>query len=404
MNSKTAIVLIALIGVGLYALPSTLALFAGQHSFVNIDATGNQIDCVKCHGDVKAELDVGLAGTTAPHANFECEFCHRVRAGEASGDNAYSQITYTSPSGARRMLILTERDMEARNVPVNMTGTSVSATTISGVAMGKNKVSTCYNGTTKILGGALGEPMPAVPAVIACTPENLLETFLPPAPRTFQATSLYNTDGTPKDTTDATKLGTFDASKVSYPNTCVQSTRKNTTSNGYDWTCGYTANFTGAGSEVSNSGTAYHAASLVSCLECHGGEAPTGHHDAEYGVGALGGCNACHYAGGANKGELVGIMAAGFGLGVTPQDTGTLEVHKDFVKNNDGILEYEAVPDGTESASNTACVACHTHVSVDIEYTKPTTIDISATMGADGSVVDTVAVGMETTVTYGTTP
>lgn len=85
MNSKTAIVLIALIGVGLYALPSTSALlFAGQHSFVNIDATGNQIDCVKCHGDVASELasNPGLSsnGASAPHAAY------RIEAGKSSGD------------------------------------------------------------------------------------------------------------------------------------------------------------------------------------------------------------------------------------------------------------------------------------------------------------------------------
>jgi len=39
MNAKTTLVLIALIGVGLFALPQTTALFAGQHSFTNIDAT-----------------------------------------------------------------------------------------------------------------------------------------------------------------------------------------------------------------------------------------------------------------------------------------------------------------------------------------------------------------------------
>ncbi|HEY6586596.1 MAG TPA: hypothetical protein VIY97_05420, partial [Candidatus Methanoperedens sp.] len=56
MNAKFTLAIIALVGIGVFALPSTMSLFAGQHSFYNIDATGNQIPCVKCHGDVKAEL------------------------------------------------------------------------------------------------------------------------------------------------------------------------------------------------------------------------------------------------------------------------------------------------------------------------------------------------------------
>ncbi len=377
MNKKMILV-IALIGIGLYALPQTMALFAGQHSFVNIDAAGNQIDCVKCHGDVKAELAAGDVGTDAPHAGFECEFCHRVKAGEASGDNAYSQIVYGAASGAKRTLIVTERDMEAGNVPVSMTGTTVSTTTLSGVAMGKNKVSACY----KTISATAVPPAVEVP----CNTVELAETFYPPATKAFQATSLYNSDGTPKDSNTVTQLGTFDASKVNYAwgYTAPRS--------GIVGTWGLLANFSGAGSEVSNAGTQYHAASLVSCLECHGGEAPTGHHDAEYGVGT--GCNACHYAGGANKGGLANIMAAGFGLGVTDDDDGSLEVHKAFVTNNDGILEYEI------GASNTACVACHTHVSVDISYTKPTTVEMTASMIADGSTVDTVVVGADRTTTY----
>jgi len=56
ITARKTMVMIALIGVGLFALPQTTALLTGQHSFINIDATGNQIDCVKCHGDVQVEL------------------------------------------------------------------------------------------------------------------------------------------------------------------------------------------------------------------------------------------------------------------------------------------------------------------------------------------------------------
>src|SRR5574340_536068 len=102
MNTKFSLALIALIGIGVFALPSTMSLFAGQHSFYNIDATGNQVPCQKCHGDVKAELTTtgysAKTGTKGPHADFKCEYCHRAEAGFASGDDAYSKITYSNAS------------------------------------------------------------------------------------------------------------------------------------------------------------------------------------------------------------------------------------------------------------------------------------------------------------------
>jgi len=383
MDRKLAIVLIALVGIGIFALPSTVALFAGQHSFVNIDATGNQIDCIKCHGDVAVELTSGQVGTYAPHAGFSCELCHRVEAGKSSGDNAYSAITYTAVSvddttkTLRRTLIVPDGFAESRDVPIEVSasGTEIPSATvlISGRVMDdltgyKYKLSGCYKSISNNGGGVLGELMPDV-AEVPCLEIELLQTLAAPAPNTFQTTSLYNTDGTPKDATPSTQLGTFDASKVLYSWTGTQSTLSP-----YKWTFAQTANFDGAGSEISNPGTLYHAASLVSCLECHGG-IPNAHHDAEYGNGNN--CDACHYVGGANKGGLAGIMAGGFGLGVSPGDTGTVEAHTDFVKNEDGLLRYNDVL----LASNSACVACHTHTAVDIKYNKPTTFKFDATLG-----------------------
>src|SRR3990170_7740654 len=110
MNTKFTLAIIALVGIGVFALPSTMSLWAGQHSFYNIDATGNQVPCQKCHGDVKAELlsnAAAIPNTPGPHAAFKCEYCHRIEAGYASGDNAYGLITYrntsTSPASYRAL-------------------------------------------------------------------------------------------------------------------------------------------------------------------------------------------------------------------------------------------------------------------------------------------------------------
>jgi hypothetical protein len=53
MDKKFVLVVIALLGIGLWALPSTMSLFAGQYSFVNIDATGNQIPFMRRYDETK---------------------------------------------------------------------------------------------------------------------------------------------------------------------------------------------------------------------------------------------------------------------------------------------------------------------------------------------------------------
>jgi len=138
MNKKLAIVLIALVGIGLYALPQTMALFAGQHSFYNIDPTGNQVPCDKCHGDVQAELESGistLTGTPGPHANMKCEFCHRLQIGQASGDDAYVVVEYqgTAQPGnvtVRRYLVMKVADYEMRKYPSNVSNSAIPSTGI----------------------------------------------------------------------------------------------------------------------------------------------------------------------------------------------------------------------------------------------------------------------------------
>lgn len=223
MNTKTLLVLMAILGIGLWALPQTVSLFAGQHSFVNIDGTGNQIDCIKCHGDIDAEF--GYSEPGSPHASFECEYCHRIESGMASGDN----------------------------------------------------IST---------------------------------------------------------------------------------------------------------SESSTPGTSYHAASLVSCLECHGGNAPTNH-----GVGYLG-CSDCHYTSGSMPG-INNLYAGGFGITNVSTDTGSIEAHDNFVRTEDNMSRT------LNGISNTGCVACHTHVSVDIMFDKPTAmkIDVTYSRTGEGSEYNIEAIG-----------
>ncbi|MCZ7400086.1 MAG: hypothetical protein O8C62_10520 [Candidatus Methanoperedens sp.] len=62
MKSKLVMLGIAVVAIGLVALPQTLALFSGQHNFYDVlsnntwNNTGTAIPCLKCHADVYAEL------------------------------------------------------------------------------------------------------------------------------------------------------------------------------------------------------------------------------------------------------------------------------------------------------------------------------------------------------------
>ena len=385
MNKKIALILIMLIGVGLYALPQTVALFAGQHSFVNIDNTGNQIECVKCHGDVRAELSSGtntMTGTPGPHADFKCEYCHRIEAGSSSGDDAYEVIGYTIGSGTTAGTVYLATDimnMESFNIPptilANSTTTQIKAmTTESGTLFTKGTmaVSPCY-----------------VNKLVSTTGNCAAGTVLiRGANNGIKLTSTYNTTThQPLDTNPTTKNSGLDLSKVGIGN----------------WTMGSrsaTPTLYGAGSKAANPGTSYHAASLVSCMECHGGDEPMGHYsrvvDGEANNGAAD-CSNCHYGGGNSAtGEfgtkMTTLWAGGFGLTPMAGDTGATEAHMNFVRTNDSITRFK------DEASNGACVACHTHVAVDIVYTKPTTMTFNSDI-RDGTVGG-FSMGSGTTYTY----
>ena len=71
MDGKIAILLVSIVAVGMFAVPSTLALYTGSHQFVN----GSSVECGKCHtssmDDIQAELESGGA-----HFTMSCGNCH----------------------------------------------------------------------------------------------------------------------------------------------------------------------------------------------------------------------------------------------------------------------------------------------------------------------------------------
>ena len=69
---------VAVVAVGIFALPSTISLFAGQHTWYNL--TENQsVPCEKCHADVANEMSALIGPHTGEtgYQRMRCEYCHR---------------------------------------------------------------------------------------------------------------------------------------------------------------------------------------------------------------------------------------------------------------------------------------------------------------------------------------
>ena len=78
----------AIAAVILYTSTDTVSLFAGQHTFIAISDSGNQINCTWCHSRINSELS-----NSSLHEDLSCEACHRYNGTGitfASGDTSGS--------------------------------------------------------------------------------------------------------------------------------------------------------------------------------------------------------------------------------------------------------------------------------------------------------------------------
>lgn len=82
-SSRIIVLLIILFALGILVLPSTVSLFAGQHTWYSLSG-GTKVDsdvpCEKCHADIAAEMEA----VEGPHTGetgydrMKCSYCHRV--------------------------------------------------------------------------------------------------------------------------------------------------------------------------------------------------------------------------------------------------------------------------------------------------------------------------------------
>jgi len=85
LGNKTLVLVVAVLAVGLFVMPSALSLFAGQHTFVG----PNDVNCAKCHGAEYGELQAGTV-----HTGLSCGTCHQTN---TAGFNNKTQHASISP-------------------------------------------------------------------------------------------------------------------------------------------------------------------------------------------------------------------------------------------------------------------------------------------------------------------
>ena len=231
-NMKFILIVLALSGVSLLYIPSTISLFSGGHSYYNIDPIGNQIPCQKCHADIQMEIHNGFK-----HNDLKCEDCHRTKKGVqyASGDDSYERMLYINVTGPAkinyRVLATTIQNYQQGNFPKSISGEiSIDQWAIAG-----NDIIELRNTNDQYSGN-----MTAGDTGILY---NYADVSNIPA---------YNEDATPKDTDNATKYSGLDTRKI----------KVNSDPYGVD-------DLTGAGSREVTPGTLAHASTTILCAECH---------------------------------------------------------------------------------------------------------------------------------------
>jgi len=79
-RDKIALLAGAIVAIGIFALPNTVSLFSGQHTWYDLSAGGNDVPCEKCHSDIADEMDAFVGPHTGETGDgrFECGYCHRM--------------------------------------------------------------------------------------------------------------------------------------------------------------------------------------------------------------------------------------------------------------------------------------------------------------------------------------
>ncbi|MHC1573576.1 MAG: cytochrome c3 family protein [Candidatus Syntropharchaeales archaeon] len=100
MRKTHLLLMLAVIITGIFALPQTVALFSGQHSWYNLSVSGNDLPCEKCHGDIADEMNslVSAHSGETGYGRMECGYCHRLFPIQHQ-NGSFTDYTYASGDG-----------------------------------------------------------------------------------------------------------------------------------------------------------------------------------------------------------------------------------------------------------------------------------------------------------------
>ena len=160
MKSSSLILMgIAVVAVGLFALPSTVSLFSGQHTWYAIHGT-NELPCKKCHAEVFDELQNsafhkwnGYNWSENPEGspdNSACYGCHRANASityASVGDTVTDVIPGTKAHAASTVACMLCHQFNASQAVNQLNGYSMPGFAAGGFAQPANSPYNYTNGT-----------------------------------------------------------------------------------------------------------------------------------------------------------------------------------------------------------------------------------------------------------------
>ena len=91
---KLVLLLLAVIAIGMYAIPYTLAMYTGEPQLTSV-ARGGEVDCESCHGS-SAKIYADLNESSPAHSEFTCRGCHGFTNYTANSDN---QLRHAATAG-----------------------------------------------------------------------------------------------------------------------------------------------------------------------------------------------------------------------------------------------------------------------------------------------------------------
>ena len=125
MDGKIILLMMSVVAVGMFVLPSSLALYTGQHDFVS----RTEVDCGKCHSEsqdrIAAELYNGsVDGVDRVHYSLTCQDCHYGTSGTVGGNVNAVDVTGYGTNVSAHAAGVTVNCIDCHSYPLNYTAST----------------------------------------------------------------------------------------------------------------------------------------------------------------------------------------------------------------------------------------------------------------------------------------